>query len=220
MKRTSIALALSALAMAGWPTTQLIAQETKMARGTVTALAGDSVTVKVGTQEMKFTVDSKTHVEATGGRDGGTAGPGGRPGGSEADRRRQGGPGGRRQLHRNGRNAPCVQDPGGDQRRQLGRRSGERDENGDRHGEIGRPHVADHLWQQRRRSDVHADLHNRRDPKVVGRGAGTAAAAAGGKTVVTDLVGNGDHVSVSYHTTGNTLHAAEIRVTSKAAPPK
>jgi hypothetical protein len=56
--------------------------------------------------------------------------------------------------------------------------------------------------------------------KVIGRGAGTAAAAAGGKTAVTDLVGNGDHVSVSYHTTGNTLHAAEIRVTSKAAPSK
>jgi hypothetical protein len=52
--------------------------------------------------------------------------------------------------------------------------------------------------------------------KVIGKGAGTAAAAAGGKTVVTDLVAVGDTVSVTYHTMGNTLHAAEIRVTTKA----
>jgi hypothetical protein len=56
--------------------------------------------------------------------------------------------------------------------------------------------------------------------KVIGKGAGTAAAAAGGKTVVTDLVGTGDHVSVTYHAAGNALHAAEIRVTNKAAASK
>ena len=66
MRRTLIALALGALAVAGWPTTQLLAQETKTARGTVTALAADSVTVKAGDHEMKFAVDSKTSVEATG----------------------------------------------------------------------------------------------------------------------------------------------------------
>jgi hypothetical protein len=54
--------------------------------------------------------------------------------------------------------------------------------------------------------------------KVIGRGAGTAAAAAGGKTVVTDLVGVGDTVSVTYHQMSNALHAAEIRVTAKGAP--
>src|SRR5207237_97547 len=53
--------------------------------------------------------------------------------------------------------------------------------------------------------------------KVVGRGAGTAAAAKGGKTVITDLVATGDKVSVSFHDMGGTLHAAEVRVTAKAA---
>ena len=56
--------------------------------------------------------------------------------------------------------------------------------------------------------------------KVIGKGAGTASAAAGGKTVVTELVGTGDTVSVTYHTAGNTLHAAEIRVTNKGAAAK
>jgi hypothetical protein len=52
--------------------------------------------------------------------------------------------------------------------------------------------------------------------KVVGQGAGTATAAAGGKMSFSDLVGVGDRVSVSYHQTGATMHAAEVRVTAKA----
>ena len=43
------------------------AQETKSARGTVSAIAGDTVTVKAGTQELKFTVDAKTTVVVEGG---------------------------------------------------------------------------------------------------------------------------------------------------------
>jgi hypothetical protein len=56
--------------------------------------------------------------------------------------------------------------------------------------------------------------------KVVGKGAGTAAAAKGGKTVITDLVSMGDKVSVSFHDMGGTLHASEVRVTAKAAGTK
>jgi hypothetical protein len=52
--------------------------------------------------------------------------------------------------------------------------------------------------------------------KVVGQGAGTATAAAGGKVAFTDLVGVGDRVSVTYHQTGASMHAAEVRVTAKA----
>jgi hypothetical protein len=50
--------------------------------------------------------------------------------------------------------------------------------------------------------------------KVVGQGAGTATAAAGGKVAFSDLVGVGDRVSVTYHETG--MHATEVRVTAKA----
>jgi Domain of unknown function (DUF5666) len=52
--------------------------------------------------------------------------------------------------------------------------------------------------------------------KVVGQGVGTATAAAGGKGAFADLVAVGDRVSVSYHQTGATMHAAEVRVTAKA----
>jgi hypothetical protein len=58
------------------------------------------------------------------------------------------------------------------------------------------------------------------DTKVVGKGAGTAANKAGGRVAITDLVGNGDKVSVSFKADGSTLHATEVRVTMKTAPKK
>jgi hypothetical protein len=53
--------------------------------------------------------------------------------------------------------------------------------------------------------------------KVVGKGVGTAAAAKGGKAPFEDLIANGDRVSVSYHTMGDTLHASDVRVTMKGS---
>jgi len=55
------------------------------------------------------------------------------------------------------------------------------------------------------------------DTKVIGKGVGTAAAAAGGRTSITDLVGNGDRVSISFHAMGEMMHASDVRVTTKAA---
>src|SRR5213593_2102383 len=40
--------------------------ETKTARGTVTAMSGSSITVKAGAKELTFTVDDKTDVIAAG----------------------------------------------------------------------------------------------------------------------------------------------------------
>jgi len=56
--------------------------------------------------------------------------------------------------------------------------------------------------------------------KVIGKGAGTASAAKGGKIAITDLVAAGDKVSVSFHDMGGALHASEVRVTSKGAASK
>jgi len=58
------------------------------------------------------------------------------------------------------------------------------------------------------------------DTHVVATGAGTKAAAAGGKLAIADAVHMGDHVSVTYHDMGATLHAATVRVTMKAAKAK
>ena len=52
--------------------------------------------------------------------------------------------------------------------------------------------------------------------KVVATGASTKSAATGGKLVITDAVKTGDRVTVSYHDMGGKMHAAEVRVTSKA----
>ena len=43
------------------------AQQEKTARGTVTSVAGNTLSVKAGTSEMKFAVDAKTIVTAEGG---------------------------------------------------------------------------------------------------------------------------------------------------------
>jgi hypothetical protein len=52
--------------------------------------------------------------------------------------------------------------------------------------------------------------------KVIAMGAGTAAAATSGKVAITDFVGIGDQVTVSYRKAGSGLHADEVRVRSKA----
>jgi len=46
-------------------------------------------------------------------------------------------------------------------------------------------------------------------------GAGTAAAAKGGTIAITDAVGVGDQVTVTYRKAGTALHAEEVRVTAK-----
>jgi hypothetical protein len=58
------------------------------------------------------------------------------------------------------------------------------------------------------------------DTKVVGTGASTktrAKAVTGEKTVITDFVGEGDSVTVSYREMGATKSATEVRVTKRVA---
>ena len=66
MRPTFVALAL-ALALVHSQGSALAQSASKTARGTVTAMSADSVTVKVATVDMTFTVDSKTNVIAAGG---------------------------------------------------------------------------------------------------------------------------------------------------------
>ena len=63
MRPLVLALTLPVLAFLATPAA---AQDAK-SRGTLTAMAADSITVKVGTTDMKFSVDDKTVVEAPGG---------------------------------------------------------------------------------------------------------------------------------------------------------
>ena len=54
--------------------------------------------------------------------------------------------------------------------------------------------------------------------KFVGKGLGTKSKA--GAMTATDAVHEGDHVSVTYHDMGGTMHAASVRVTSKMTTKK
>ncbi len=54
MRRLVLVLAVTALVAAGWPTTQALAQDSSKTRGTVSALSGDSVTVKVSRDRLHF----------------------------------------------------------------------------------------------------------------------------------------------------------------------
>jgi hypothetical protein len=226
MKRTLIALALLALAVVGWPTTQLRAQETKMARGTVTALAADSVTVKVGDQEMKFGVDAKTNVEAVGaGTKTRQAQAAGQPGAKLSEVVKVGQPvavsyhemGG--SLHAS-RIRAIASVPGAGATATAGAAAA----GGAKTATGTVKSVAATSMTITGSSGSGATFTQTftidSSTKVIGKGAGTAAAAAGGKTAITDLVGNGDHVSVTYHAAGNALHAAEVRVTMKSGPTK
>lgn len=52
--------------------------------------------------------------------------------------------------------------------------------------------------------------------EVLGTGAGTATAAAGGRTAITNLVGVGDTVTVMYKEAGTAMTATSVRVTIKS----
>jgi len=45
---------------------------------------------------------------------------------------------------------------------------------------------------------------------VVGKGVGTASAAKGGKAAITDLLKEGDRVTVTYTGTGSAMHATTV----------
>jgi len=212
MKSASLALALAVVALAPMPAS-LLAQDTKMARGTVSVVAEDSLTVKTPEKEMKFAVDSKTTVEAIGGstktRQAKAAG--------------EAGPKLTEVLKVGQAVTVSYTESGGVLKAASIRAISSVSASGA--GNTAPRAIVGKVTSIAPTSMVITDSRGSSaftftidaTTKVIGKGAGTAAAAAGGKTVVTDLVSTGDTVNVSYHQTGSTMHAAEIRVTAKAA---
>ena len=212
MRPTFVALAL-ALGVVSWPASPAIAQtaNARTARGTVTAMAADSVTVKVANVDMTFAVDGTTKVTAAGG--------------STKERAAQ----------RAGAAGPKLADV-----IKVGQAVSV-----SYHDMAGKLHAAsitvvpsagtdpglakssDGSVQSVSATSVTISGSSGSgakftqtftidgDTKVVGKGASTAT--KGARVAITDLVANGDHVSVSYHAMGTTLHASEVRVTAKAS---
>jgi hypothetical protein len=191
------------------------AQETKSARGTVSAIAGDTVTVKAGTQELKFTVDQKTTVVVEGGGTAeraatakGTAGPklaellkvGDAV---EVSYREAAG-----MLHATSvRRVPSAGAGGGGTSEQ---RAAEKSESASGNVTavsqtsltISGSSSGGATFTQTYTIDTNT--------RVVAEGAGTAASK--GKVTITDLVTKGDRVTVTYVTSGATARATEVRV--------
>ncbi len=61
----ALGISLLTLVVGAWPAVST-AQDTKTARGTLTAMDSRSLTVKVGANDMKFAVDAQTVVVASG----------------------------------------------------------------------------------------------------------------------------------------------------------
>ncbi len=191
------------------------AQETKWVRGTVTAVGPDSVTVKVKDREMKFGVDGKTNVMARGA-------------GTQAREARQLGKNGPKladvvktgesvevRYSEAGMHASSVRvlpsavaDATSDDEPKTLTMSGTVS------GVTGSSITLKGSTGANSTFIVDSQTH------VVGTGLGTKAradAAAGTKPVLTEFVGTGDSVIVSYRESGAAKHATEVRVRSKAS---
>ena len=220
MRRLLFVLAVTALVAAGWPTTQALAQDSSKTRGTVSALSGDSVSVKVRDQEMKFRVDAKTVVEAKG------AGTKGR----QAEAAGQAGP----KLSEVVKTGDAVEvtyvdAPSGALRAthirsilSVGNTGDAKPSDMVSNGTV--KSVTANAITISGSSGAGATFTQsfNIDPstKVIAKGAGTAAAAKGGKLVLTEAVAAGERVSVSYHEGGGALQASEVRVITKGVRPK
>jgi hypothetical protein len=196
-------------------TAQAVAQDTKSARGTVTAVSGDSISVKVAEKELKFVVDPKTVLEASGaGTASRKADATGKPGLRIADFVKAG-DAVDVTYHETGMHATRI-------RRVTSAGSGGGSTSEER-AETARGRVdslsgstlaisgstgAGGSFKQSYTVDA--------STRVVAVGASTASATKG-KIVIADFVGAGDQVEVRYSKTAGGLHADEVRVLSKAA---
>lgn len=206
MKRLLI-LIVGAL-LIGFPSSSF-AQATKTANGKVTAVDGASLTVRVGDKDMVFVVDAKSNVVA----------PGGSTRTREAKAAGKAGPT-LVELVKVGQSVEVMYHEAGMHAATIS---------------VVPAMPAAAAAKAQRATGVVSNLSPAsvtvkgatgewtfvvdEKTRVVGTGAGTTArqnAAAGAKTMITDLVATGDTVAVTFHEMDGAKHAAEVRVTKKA----
>ena len=212
MRRTVLTVILVAVTLA-FVTTPAHGQSTQTARGTVTAMAGNAVSIASGERAMTFAIDRQTVVTASGA---GTASRAAAAAGKSGPKFSE--------LIKVGDAIEVVyRDRGGKLMAASVRRM--------------RAPVESSAGAGKQKDVVNGTVESvtatalmitggsgggstfrqtftiDRGTKVVGRGAGTASRA--GKVTAPDLVAAGDRVSVSYHRAGESLHASEIRVAKK-----
>jgi hypothetical protein len=213
MRSTVIAVTLAALSLFSGPTTSTFAGDAKVAKGTITAIGGRSLTVKVGEHDMAFDVDTATTVTARGASTKTTQlAVTGKPGPGLADVLKKG-------------QAVSVKYSGAAGSYRASEitaiaKAPSPDANSHQHSTgvvkaIGPDWITINghsgggaSFEQTFKLDPHT--------MVWVKGA-TKAVSPKGKALFSELVGSGDHVNVSYHKAGDGLLASTVHVTTKAA---
>jgi hypothetical protein len=217
MKSTIVALTFTTLSVLLGPSSPAFAGEAKVARGTVASIGAKSVTVKVGDQDMVFSVDSKTMVETRGGSTKSSrAAANGKPGptlnelltaGQSVAVTYNGTTGSSGPLYATAiKTVPKAAAPAGEDAEKTS-------------AGVVKSMGADWITINGSGgggSSFEQTFKIGAATKVFAKGAGTAAAAKGGKLPFADIVTSGDHVSVSYRIQGDSLLASNVHVTMKA----
>jgi hypothetical protein len=215
MKSSFIALTFTALSVICLPATSTFADDSKVAKGTITAISGASLTVKVGDQDMAFNVDTSTMVTARGASSkSARLAATGKPGPHLSD-----------VLQPGQAVAVTYSNMAGSFRasaiKAIPKASANTNPAPDlRSTGVVKATGADWItingttgggasFEQTFKLDPHT--------LVWAKGASRAVAAKGGKAPFTELIGHGDRVIVAYHKSENGLLASDLHVTMKAA---
>ena len=217
MRRTILGRSLAVATLVSCLALPALAQDTKTARGSVTAMSGDTITVKAGEKEMKFTIDAKTRLTAEGAgtaeRKAEAAGKAGprlsdfvKVGDAvEVNYHETGGA-----LH--AANVRRIRSAGAG----GGGTSDERERSETANGTVeSLTGTMLTITGSQSGGTFKQSFNIDGTTRVIAVGAGTAAQAAGGTVQIGDHVGVGDQVTVTYRKAGSALHAEEVRVRAK-----
>lgn len=217
MKTMFLAVTVAVVSVVLWPASVALAQDQQVARGTVSAMSGASLTIDVRGEAMKFSVDSDTQVEARGaGTTTRRLAAAGKPGPALTDILTIGQPVAVTYLKTPGaaphasmiRAIASVGTTGSVTAPEM-RSSGTVKSLG--------AHSITIVGGSGGGASFEQTFQISAETKVVGKGVGTAAAPTGGKAPFKDLITAGDKVSVSYHKAGDMLQASDVRVTTKGS---
>lgn len=216
MQSILLGVSFALLSVLWYPAPYAFAADAKVARGTVVAIGNSSLSVKVRDEEMKFSVDPKTLIEARGaGTKTRAAQASGKPGPKLAD-----------VLHVGESVAVTYHEMDGVLHASMVRAvsgvatgvSSAASESMTSAGTV--QAIGSNTMTITGNGGGGASFTQTftidEQTRVFAKGASTAAAPKGGRLPFTEVVSNGDHVSVSYHKVGEKLHASDVRVTSKA----
>lgn len=211
MRVTRLAIPLAALSLVALLAPTASAQATKKASGSVTAVSGNSITVKVADQDMVFAIDKDTKVTAPGG---GTKTRQAQAEGAEGVKVSD--------VIKVGEAVEVMYHDMGGTMHAASIRAIAKVPTPPNPATVAKTTtgtVKEVSASSLTITSAGKDMTFTVDDKTsaIGKGLGTATKATGGKAPITELVEAGDKVSVTYHDMEGTLHAATIRVTQKAA---